>query len=231
MHSRKFDGLNEAVVIDVETTGLKPEEDRIVSLAAIRVGFPLLLEEKGKTETDYFSVPLINPGKPIPKSASRIHGIRNQDVKGKESFADIAQAARDFIGERAIVGHNVAFDKAFLEAEFRRAGVASLNKNRSYCTMKRLARIQQELGIDATRPKLEDAAKMVGVPGRKGKPHGALEDAAIALRIAKILHLYDTGKIPLEQITGTNPTSFYAAAVAAAVTTGMVAAALYFLHC
>ncbi len=118
---RTFEELEEAVVLDVETTGLDPKKDRIVALAMMKIDFTALTE-KGYYEQDMF-YEKFNPGVRIPIEASRIHGIRNRDVSGASSFSERAQEIRDFVGDLPLVAHNASFDKAFLSEEFKRAGV------------------------------------------------------------------------------------------------------------
>ena len=59
------------VVVDVETTGLSPEEDAIVQLSAIRY--------VGENPVDQIST-YINPGRHIPASSTKIHGISDMTV-------------------------------------------------------------------------------------------------------------------------------------------------------
>ena len=129
-------GFDDAVVVDVETTGLDPQIDRIVSVALIRSSFESLRENPNRLHGETMDA-LVNPQRRIPKQASRIHGITNEDVADKDPFADVAQKLRDFIGDLPIIAHNVSFDKRFLNAEFKRAGVKTLARNKSFCTMRR----------------------------------------------------------------------------------------------
>jgi DNA polymerase III subunit epsilon len=131
-----FVGFDRAVVVDVETTGLDPKTDRIVSIACLR-GSMMEFATKGSTYLDRFEAHL-NPGIPIPPEATRVHGIEDSDVIDRESFADIAVQLREFVGTLPLIGHNVAYDKAFLSEELNRAGQKSLHHNKSYCTMMRL---------------------------------------------------------------------------------------------
>jgi DNA polymerase III epsilon subunit-like protein len=92
-----FTGFDNAVVVDVETTGLDPKKDRIVSIACLR-GSIAELATTGYTHLDQFTARL-NPGIPIPREATRVHGIEDRDVAAEETFADIALQLREFIGE------------------------------------------------------------------------------------------------------------------------------------
>ena len=104
-------GFDEAVVVDVETTGLDPKTDRIVSVALIHANFRSLRENPNSLNGKTMDA-VVNPQCRIPKESSRVHGITNKDVADKESFSDIAQEMRGFIGDLPIIAHNVSFDKS-----------------------------------------------------------------------------------------------------------------------
>jgi len=106
------------VFIDVETTGTDVTVDRIVQLAAIKTinGINEIIDEKKIT---------INPGCPIPSAASEIHGITDDDVKDKPSFAQYAKAVFDFFYNCDYAGFNIRlFDIPILSEEFSRCGLA-----------------------------------------------------------------------------------------------------------
>ena len=131
---------------------------------------------------------VVNPQCRIPKESSRVHGITNKDVADKESFSDIAQEMRGFIGDLPIIAHNVSFDKSFLNAEFKRAGVKTLARNKSYCTMRRF----QEFNHGRRRgSSLDDVVEVLGVEGRRQKAHDAIEDAKLAWQVAGLFYMMD----------------------------------------
>ena len=61
---------------------------------------------------------LLNPEHPISEEITEIIGINDAMVAGKPTFADIAQAFIDFVGNDKLVAHNAEFDRAFLDFEF-----------------------------------------------------------------------------------------------------------------
>jgi len=96
------------VVLDLETTGLSHTRDRIVSIAALRVvdgRIPL---------GDAFSS-LLNPGRSIPPSSIRIHGIVPSMVAGAASFAEVLDQFLRYLGTDILVGYHVRFDLYFLD--------------------------------------------------------------------------------------------------------------------
>lgn len=182
-----FSGFDEAVVLDLETTGLDPQRDRVVSIAMIRSRFADLKRNPGTLEAKTMDA-LVHPKRRIPADASRVNGITDEDVADKPPFAEIASVLRDFIGERPIIAHNVSFDRKFLNAEFRRAGVKTLARNKSFCTMRKF----QELN-PGRKKSLDDVANWMGVKGRTGSTHGAIEDARITWEIAARFYMMEHG--------------------------------------
>ena len=181
-----FGGIGEAMVIDVETTGLDPERDRIVSLSMIEVDLGRLTEADRVEDCVLRRMQeLFDPGIRIPRAASRIHGIRIGDVRGQPSFDDRAAEIRDVIGALPLIGHNVGFDKKFLSAAFKRAGVKTLQRNRSHCTMWRYR--TRHSGSS----KLDAVTRALGLEGRSGPTHLAEEDTQLALAVACVFHLQD----------------------------------------
>ena len=167
--------------------GLDPTHDRVVSVAAFRVNFAGLKETKDELNGSIESY-LVNPQCPISSDAQAVHGITDADVEGKPAFASIAQELREFIGDARLVGHNVQFDKKFLNSEFKRAKVKTLARNKSFCTMRRFA--MWDDGKPYTR--LDDVAKFLGISGRTNRHHDAKEDAIITAKVAGIFWLADS---------------------------------------
>ena len=111
------------VFFDLETTGVDVAKDRIVEICLLKV-FPNGNEE-AKTMR-------INPGIHIPKEASEVHGIYDEDVADCPKFAEAAAGIWDFIKGCDLAGFNSNhFDIPMLAEEFLRAGVqADLTKCR-----------------------------------------------------------------------------------------------------
>lgn len=97
--------ISNFIVIDVETTGLKPATNRIISISAIRF--------EDWQPKEIFNT-FINPQTDIPLEATRINHITNDMVVDAPTFSQIAESLSEFIGNSNLVGHNIAFDLAFL---------------------------------------------------------------------------------------------------------------------
>jgi len=99
---------------DLETTGFDPRTDRIVQ-------FALVGSEKDGSHVNLHS--LVDPRRDIPPESTRVHGIKDEDVRGFGSFDEHLDSMCDLIEGSVIVGHNViAFDWRFMEMECMRIG-------------------------------------------------------------------------------------------------------------
>lgn len=199
----EFLKLSEAVVLDVETTGLYPTTDRIISVAALRVDFSSLHKvSPGNLEIKYETYcKILNPKIPIPKESSRVHGIRDRDVVDKQGFSEIAEELRAFIGDHPIIAHNVKFDKSFLNAEFRRAAVRPITKNRQLCTMLAIHERMKVLSGNKKWPRLNESGPYVHIEISQSKIHSAIEDATNVLKL--VLGLRATYVDPMTRIVWT----------------------------
>lgn len=104
---------NVYAVIDLETTGLSIETDRVVSVAAVRVhGGQILLG-------DSFSE-LVNPGRSIPAEAVRIHGIKPDEVAGARSASEVFEDFLKWLGSDILVAHYAEFDLHFINFTMQR---------------------------------------------------------------------------------------------------------------
>ena len=79
-----FVGFDEAVVVDVETTGLDPGKDRVISVAMVRAHFAELKSNPNGLQGETMDV-VVNPQCRIPPESSRKHGITDRDVADKGS--------------------------------------------------------------------------------------------------------------------------------------------------
>ncbi len=96
------------VVFDTETTGLEPDKgDEICQIAALRiVGGEM-------AENEQLDV-LVNPGRNIPASATKIHHITNEMVKDAPEIRIAGSNFHSFARGAVLVAHNAPFDLAFL---------------------------------------------------------------------------------------------------------------------
>jgi DNA polymerase-3 subunit epsilon len=121
--------------VDVEATGVDPYRDRAVELAIVKVAPPgdaSRYRHFGREGRPVTFRHLINPGRPIPAEATRVHGLGDADVAGMPSFRAIAHQAARFLEGCDLGGYGIRrFDLPLLAAEFARAGVAFALEGRS----------------------------------------------------------------------------------------------------
>ncbi|QPH54179.1 3'-5' exonuclease [Pontivivens ytuae] len=103
------------VVFDSETTGLDPAKDAVVQLAGVRV-------VNGRVVEGEVFDHLVDPGRPIPPVAIRVHGVTNEMVAGAPPLAKIGHDFHEFARGAVLVAHNAPFDLAFLKREETRIG-------------------------------------------------------------------------------------------------------------
>ena len=158
----------DVVAVDVETTGLDPKRDRIVELALVG------LTEEGEIEWEWES--LVDPGRPVPQSASRIHGITNRDLKGSPRFCDVADYVVALLADKVLLAHNLRFDASFLHAELSRCG-KKVPTGRGLDTLE----LSRFFDSAARSHKFADVCLRYGVELRGG--HRAKQDAVALARL------------------------------------------------
>lgn len=120
----KLNLKNPIVFFDLETTGINVASDRIVEMAILKV------HVDGREESKSYRV---NPEMPIPKQASEIHGIYDEDVKDCPTFKELAKEVAKFFEGCDIAGFNSnKFDVPLLAEEFIRAEVDFDMKKRKF---------------------------------------------------------------------------------------------------
>lgn len=108
-------GEIDLVAIDTETTGRDPEVDRIVEIACVRYRGGVVTERRS-----WF----VNPGRPIPKEASEVHGITDDTVKDAPPFARVVEELLLAIRGAVPVAYNAEYDRKVLHAELARENLS-----------------------------------------------------------------------------------------------------------
>lgn len=159
------------VVIDLETTGLRPLRQRIIEVAAIRY--------RGGARQDVFAT-LVNPERPVPAYIRKLTGIDETALAGAPPFRRVADELAAFLGDDLLVGYNVEFDVAFLNAELKRLGRPPLINQRLD-----LLPLSTLLVPGMRRSGLDAACQALGIATRER--HRAEADATLtALLLGKL---------------------------------------------
>lgn len=99
--------------IDIETTGLSPNQNSIIEIGIIKV--------RDKKIIDSYQQ-LINPGFKIPQIITMLTGITDKMLIGCPSISDVLLETKKFIGDDILLGHNIcSFDSTFLYDHFLRS--------------------------------------------------------------------------------------------------------------
>lgn len=96
------------VIIDLETTGLKPTRDEIIEMSAIRI-------TGGKPERKAFDKFVKPKAGYVPPEIETLTGIKTDMVKDAGTLDEVLPEFLEFIKDDPVVGWNVNFDVGFIE--------------------------------------------------------------------------------------------------------------------
>lgn len=168
-----------AIFYDTETTGISPERDRVIELAAY------------DPERNVTFQRLINPGFPIPPEATAIHKITDDMVSGAPAFADVAHEFAEFCsGEVVLIAHNNdAFDLHFMRHEYSRSSL-QMPSWKFLDSLKWARRYRRDL----PRHTLQFLREIYGIPANQA--HRALDDVIVLEKVFR----YMTDDLTLDQV-------------------------------
>jgi DNA polymerase-3 subunit epsilon len=153
----------EFVVLDLETTGGSPANDRITEVGAVKV--------RGGEVTGTFHT-LVNPEVAIPPMISALTGITDGMVADQEPIEVVLPCLLEFLGGAVLVAHNASFDRRFLQANLERHGYERL-ANRTVCT----ARLARKLLLGDEVPDVRLATLAAHLQASVTPCHRAMTDA------------------------------------------------------
>lgn len=159
-------------VLDVETSGLRPKEHRVLQIAITQLDASGALERRWSTLVD----PGVEHGADLGPVG--LHGITPERLAGAPSYAQIAGTVADLVRDRVVVAHNASFDWAFLAAEGKRVGT-SLPTRERLCTLE----LTRALGIPSTAYSLEALCNHWQVP--QARPHDADDDVRVLVEVLR----------------------------------------------
>ena len=154
------------IYYDTETTGTRPDKDRIIEIAAY---------DPFREAT---FVQFVNPGCPIPAESTAITSITDDMVKECPAFDVVGKQFIEFCGEGCVlIAHNNdRFDKLFLDAEAARSGL-TLPSWRYLDTLKWSRKYRSDLPSHA----LQALREVYGFEANKA--HRALDDVIILHKV------------------------------------------------
>lgn len=162
------------IILDTETTGMNKlgvhyEGHRIIEIGAVEL-FNRRLTGK------HFHV-YLKPDRLVDPEAYAIHGISDDFLADKPSFAEIADDFLDFIQGAELVIHNAAFDIGFIDYELQKLN-RGLSKTEKRCTVIDTLLLARRL-FPGKRNSLDALCTRYLIDNRHRTLHGALLDAEI----------------------------------------------------
>lgn len=173
--AKKYSGIKSQgntktyVIIDLETTGLDPINDRIIEVGAIRIGEEI---------KDYSAI--VKQEIDITEKIRDLTGISDEDIKKGKAEEIVINELLDFIGQDSLVGYNINFDIKFINECLNRFGKSKV-RNMTYDVMKYVKNDKLFL----KNYKLETVVKEYGI--NEKVPHRALEDVRIIQKLIEKL--------------------------------------------
>jgi DNA polymerase-3 subunit epsilon len=192
-------------VIDLETTGLDPATDEIISFATLTVS-------GGKVRLDDARYELVRPRRMPDADTIRIHGLRESDLVGAPPLSELIGDVIEAITGRGIVAHVADVERGFLDAALRTQGLELGNPVVDTASLHReLRRLGRGAPNERDPIALSDLARDLGLPVHR--PHhadgDALTTAQAFIALATHLDAFESQSVgTLERISGTErPTS------------------------
>lgn len=177
------------VIIDIETTGGKFNEEGITEIAIYKFD--------GHQIIDQF-ISLVNPEKEIQPFVVNLTGINNEMLRNAPKFYEIAKQIIEITTDCVLVAHNASFDNRILTTEFRRLGYEFERK--TLCTVE----LSKVLIPDLPSYKLGRLCRSLGIP--VSSRHRADGDAIATVQLFKLLLNKDVNKtIIKEAVITENP--------------------------
>lgn len=162
--------LTQYIVLDTETTGLSPESDQLIEIAALRIENNQIVD---RYET------LINPGCLLPREIKKLTGISTAGILLSPMIERAAPKLGEFIEGYPIVAYNAPFHVGFETAAFRHEGVYG---NIFYVDVLELAR---EAFPNLTDYQMDTVLSKLGLSKGERK-HRAMSDATFTYTIYRL---------------------------------------------
>jgi len=103
-------------VVDLETTGLDPRRDEIISFAAVPI-------DDGRIRVGRTRTAIVRPRRMPTAETIRIHGLRRDDLAGAPALDEVLDLMLEALSGRVLVAHAAWVERGFLLSAFRPAGL------------------------------------------------------------------------------------------------------------
>lgn len=185
-------------VVDLETTGLDPEFNEIIEMAAIRV--------RNGQIVDTFSV-LVKPNEELDEFIQKLTGITNGMLANAENIEVVLPEFLNFLGDDILIGHNINFDVNFIYDNIQR--LKNVPFSSDYVDTMRISR---HVLPEMKHHRLKDLVEKFGIIHEQ--EHRALSDCRATFEVLnnlqKLILEYDIdlnrfgGKLKASDITTQN---------------------------
>lgn len=159
------------IILDTETTGLYADGgDRLVEFAG--------LEMVNRQMTDKNLHLYVHPERDMPEEAAKVHGLTIEVLEEKNAppFAEVGRQIADFLRGAELIIHNAKFDVGFLNMEFRRMGLPTVEE--LGCTVTDTLAMAREM-FPGQKASLDALCNRFSVDRSKRVLHGALIDCEL----------------------------------------------------
>ncbi|HYR24464.1 MAG TPA: DNA polymerase III subunit epsilon [Aquabacterium sp.] len=165
--------MSRQIFLDTETTGLSPESgDRIVEIGCV--------EMVNRRLTGRHLHFYINPQRLNSEDAVRVHGLTDEFLADKPTFAALADEIIDYCTGAEVIIHNAAFDIGFLDAELALCGKG---KFKDYVTGVIDSLLMAREMFPGKSNNLDALCRRLEVDNSHRTLHGALMDAELLAEV------------------------------------------------
>ncbi|MCO7256575.1 DNA polymerase III subunit epsilon [Dickeya oryzae] len=170
--------ITRQIVLDTETTGMNKlgvhyEGHKIIEIGAVEV-------VNRRLTGRHFHV-YLRPDRLVDPEAYNVHGISDEFLADKPTYAEVADDFLDFIRGAELVIHNASFDIGFMDYEFRLLG-RDIPKTETFCTITDSLLMARRL-FPGKRNNLDALCDRYQIDNSKRTLHGALLDAEILAEV------------------------------------------------
>jgi len=170
--------ITRQIVMDTETTGMNKlgvhyEGHRIIEIGAVEV---INRRLTGRNFHVY-----VKPDRLVDPEAYGVHGISDEFLADKPTFADVADEFLEFIRGGELVIHNASFDIGFMDYEFGMLN-RGIPKTDTFCTITDSLLMARKL-FPGKRNNLDALCDRYQIDNTKRTLHGALLDSEILAEV------------------------------------------------
>jgi len=169
---------NRQIVLDTETTGMNMigvhyEGHRIIEIGAVEV-------VNRRLTGNNFHI-YLRPERLVDPEAFGVHGIADEFLADKPTFAEVADEFLDYIRGAELVIHNASFDIGFMDYEFSMLN-RGIGKTETFCRITDSLAMARKM-FPGKRNSLDALCSRYEIDNSKRTLHGALLDSEILAEV------------------------------------------------